>query len=166
LSITSSFAATNVEITLIDKLDEPRGFCLDIVGSKHKAVPARGLQAHTCYSYQGDIAVDQGFSADSAKDGIFLLPWFNICMTLSDARPGSPLSLKACDGGQQQQFTFTENRAIVFNTDPRLCLTVKDGAGRPGGGGKPVHLIRRLSVEPCNQDLAKFQKWRMRANTD
>jgi len=166
LSVTSSFAATVGEITLVDKLDEPRGFCLDIVGSQRRAVPARGLQAHTCYSYQGDIAVDQGFSADSVKHGIFLMPGFNVCMTLAVARAHSPLSLKACDGGPQQRFTFTGNGAIVFNADPSLCLTVNDGASRPGGGGKPVHLIRRLTVERCDQDLAKYQKWRIRVNAD
>ena len=49
-----------VEIYLIETLDEPRGFCLDIKGYKSNANIDNGLQAHTCYSYQGEIAVDQG----------------------------------------------------------------------------------------------------------
>ena len=27
----------------------------------------RGLQAHTCYSYQGEIAIDQGLDANKLK---------------------------------------------------------------------------------------------------
>ena len=64
---TPTHAATLVEVMLVDKLDEPRGFCLDIVGSQRKATPERGLQAHTCYSYQGKIAVDQGFDGERLK---------------------------------------------------------------------------------------------------
>ena len=52
---------SSVEIYLLSDLDEPRGFCLDIRGYKSSANIDRGLQAHTCYSYQGSVAVDQGF---------------------------------------------------------------------------------------------------------
>ena len=53
---------TLAEIFLLNNLDENRGYCLDIKGYKTNADPTRGLQAHTCYSYQGSIAVDQGLS--------------------------------------------------------------------------------------------------------
>ena len=53
-----------VEIKLLDNLDDKRGFCIDIRGHKSKAKIERGLQTHTCYSYQGDIAVEQGFDAN------------------------------------------------------------------------------------------------------
>jgi hypothetical protein len=54
-----------VEIYSLNGLDDNRGFCIDIRGHKSKAKVNRGLQAHTCYSYQGEVAVDQGF--DSSK---------------------------------------------------------------------------------------------------
>ena len=52
-----------VEIYLLETLDESRGFCLDIKGYKSNANIDNGLQAHTCYSYQGMVAVDQGFDS-------------------------------------------------------------------------------------------------------
>jgi len=52
-----------VEIYALNQLDEYRGYCLDIKGHKLKAKTNKGLQAHTCYSYQGEIAVDQGFDS-------------------------------------------------------------------------------------------------------
>ncbi len=43
-----------VEIYAINQIDDQRGYCLDIKGHKLKAKIERGLQAHTCYSYQGE----------------------------------------------------------------------------------------------------------------
>ena len=63
LLITSSQADDNVEIYLLNQLDDPRGFCIDIRGHKLKAKIDKGLQAHTCYSYQGKISPDQGFDS-------------------------------------------------------------------------------------------------------
>jgi hypothetical protein len=60
----------------------PRGFCLDVVGWKQRADPGRGLHAHSCYSYQGQIAVDQGFDAALVRAGTFRLTGFEVCMTL------------------------------------------------------------------------------------
>ena len=59
LLITASQADDSVEIYLLNQLDDPRGFCIDIKGHKSKAQINKGLQAHTCYSYQGKISPDQ-----------------------------------------------------------------------------------------------------------
>ena len=53
----------SVEIYLLNQLDDSRGFCIDIRGHKLKAKIDKGLQAHTCYSYQGKISPDQGFDS-------------------------------------------------------------------------------------------------------
>ena len=47
-----------VEIFSLNQLDDDRGFCIDIRGHKSKAKVNKGLQAHTCYSYQGEVAID------------------------------------------------------------------------------------------------------------
>ena len=63
-----------VEIKLLDNLDDKRGFCIDIKGHKFKAKIKRGIQVHTCYSYQGKISVDQGLDAKNLnKDKYFFL---------------------------------------------------------------------------------------------
>ena len=68
-----------VEVVLVDRLDDPRGFCLDIRGYKQRAKVDSGLQAHSCYSYQGQLAVDQGFDSDAIKAGRFHMPGFDVC---------------------------------------------------------------------------------------
>ena len=47
---SQSAGAEIMEFQLTDKLDEPRGYCIDIRGHKESAKLDRGLQAHTCYS--------------------------------------------------------------------------------------------------------------------
>lgn len=55
--------------------------CLDILVYKQRAKLDRGLQGHGCYSYQGGIAVDQGFDRDHIKAGRFHVPGLAVCMT-------------------------------------------------------------------------------------
>ena len=61
-----------VEVYLINQIDDHRGYCLDIKGYKSRANINRGMHAHTCYSYQGDIAVDQGFDRRKIMKNQFL----------------------------------------------------------------------------------------------
>ena len=63
-----------VEVVLVDRLDDSRGFCLDILGYKQRAKLDKGLQGHSCYSYQGAIAVDQGSTATPSRRGGSICP--------------------------------------------------------------------------------------------
>ena len=94
LLITSSQSDDNVEIYLLNQLDDPRGFCIDIKGHKLKAKINRGLQAHTCYSYQGEISPDQGFNSLKLTKNQFFLPSFNVCMEASSLTPSINLRLR------------------------------------------------------------------------
>ena len=161
----SAQANETVEVLLVDRLDDQRGFCLDIRGYKRRARVDRGLQAHSCYSYQGEIGVDQGFDADGIKAGRFHMPGFDVCMTAA-AETGARLNLAKCDGSAPQGFSLAASGEIVPKSAPQLCVTVAGGESREGGGGQPVHLIRRLTLETCDENRAKFQLWRVRTKAD
>jgi hypothetical protein len=161
-----SHGDSRVEVVLSARLDEPRGYCLDVVGHQAKAIPERGLQAHSCYSYQGRLGVDQAFDGTRVHQGEFQLPWFKVCMSLRALQAGTPLTLTACDGSAAQRFEFTPQGWIVPRGAQDLCLTVADGPATPGGGGQPVHLFRRLTVEPCTGSRAAYQTWRVRTQAD
>ena len=90
---SAAFAQTKVEVTLVDRLDEPRGFCFDTLGFQDRARPEEGLQTHSCYSYQGQLAVDQAFDGDLIPEGTFRLTEFDLCMTLTGAGIGSTFGL-------------------------------------------------------------------------
>ena len=80
-----------VEIVLIDSLDEPRGFCLDILGYQEQANPLGGAQVHTCYSDQGKLGIDQAFDGDHIETGEFQFAAF-------DGQWNPAITLNACDG--------------------------------------------------------------------
>ena len=162
LLITSSQADDNVEIYLLNQLDDPRGFCIDIKGHKLKAQINKGLQAHTCYSYQGKISPDQGFNSRKLIKNQFILTSFNVCMEASSLTPSANLRLRKCDRNKLQNFEWSNENKIRLTGNRKLCLTVDQGQSRKGGGGSPVHLMRNLSLELCNESLNPYQTWGVR----
>ena len=150
-----------VELKLLNNLDDIRGFCIDIKGHKLKAKISRGIQVHSCYSYQGKIAVDQGLDANKLKQKQLFFPYFDVCV-----RPASshnPLNLSLIKCGNTQEFVFTQDNTIRLNSNKNLCLTVAKGNSRNGGGGSPLHLIRNLSMQICNEQKSIYKTWGIRA---
>ena len=159
--VQPTWAGTLVEIQLVDKLDEQRGFCLDIRGHKERAKVNRGLQAHTCYSYQGQLGVDQAFDEQLISRGKFYLPAFNVCIEADDSVAGSRLNLEACNDTEEQRFEFTANDQIKLVSNEELCLAIDASGSKQGGGGTPLHLLRSLSLTNCEKSRARYTTWRL-----
>ena len=119
-----------VEIYIIDQLDEHRGYCLDIKGYKLKAKVNQGLQAHTCYSYQGEIAIDQGFDPIKLTRNEFYLPGFAVCMEAQSLSTSAPLRLRKCNRSKLQQFTWDKSGRIQTINEQTLCLTIAQGESK------------------------------------
>ena len=162
LLITPSQAVDNVEVYLLNQLDDSRGFCIDVRGHKFKAQINKGLQAHTCYSYQGEISPDQGFSSLKLTKNQFILTSFNVCMEASSLTPSANLRLRKCDDNKLQTFEWSNKNKIRLTSNRKLCLTVDQGQSKKGGGGSPVHLMRNLSLELCTDSLNPYQAWGVR----
>ena len=152
-----------VEIYSLDQMDDPRGFCIDIRGHKSKAKTNSGLQTHTCYSYQGSIAVDQAFDLLRLDKGQFRLPAFDVCMEADSNTASASLRLSKCQNEELQKFDWDNNGRIYLISNMKLCLTVTQGKSRKGGGGSPIHLMRNLSLELCGDTLQAFQMWGARS---
>ena len=148
-----------VEVYLLNQLDDYRGYCIDIKGYKSKARVNKGLQAHTCYSYQGEVAVDQGFDALKLTKNQFFLPAFDVCMEAVSIAAIAKIQLRNCRNEKFQEFELSEKGRIRLVSNLKLCLTVAQGQSKKGGGGSPVHLMRNLSLELCNDTLNFFQTW-------
>ena len=149
------------EVYLLINLNDSRGFCIDMTGYKTNADVNKALQAHSCYSYQGSISVDQGFDVSKISKGEFNLPFFNVCMEIESADSSSGLILSGCDKNPKQQFVFEDDGEIKPVDNLGLCLTASDNY-REGGGGSPVHLIRDLSLLPCGESFSTRQGWGLR----
>ena len=149
-----------VELKLLNNLDDKRGFCIDIKGHKFRAKISRGIQAHTCYSYQGEIAVDQGLDANRLKQKQLFFPYFDVCA--HPASSNNPLNLNLIKCRKTQEFVFIEDNTIRLKNNKNLCLTVAKGNSRNGGGGSPLHLIRNLSLQACNEQKSIYKTWGIR----
>jgi hypothetical protein len=151
------------EVYLLNNLNDTRGFCIDMTGYKTNADVNKALQAHSCYSYQGSVSVDQGFDVSKISNGEFSLPFFNVCMEVENADSSSGLILRGCDKNPKQQFVFEDDGKIKPVNDLGLCLTASSDY-REGGGGSPVHLIRDLSLSGCDESLSTRQSWGFRSS--
>ncbi|MTH94653.1 ricin-type beta-trefoil lectin domain protein [Roseibium sp. RKSG952] len=151
-----------VEVMLADKLDEQRGYCLDIAGGKGKNAPLdRGLQAHTCYHYTGGILEDQGFDEALIKLGQFRIPYFDVCMAVPAVNAGAGVVLSKCDDSETQKFSLDQNGQIVTQADPDLCVTVSATEKNEGRGGTPIHVMRPLSLQACAPSSKAYQTWKL-----
>ena len=159
LALNSQVSAEIIEIHSLDEMDDQRGFCIDVRGHKSKAKINSGLQAHTCYSYQGSIAVDQGFDSLELNENKFYLPSFDVCMEATANAASALLILSKCQDVELQKFKWGNNGRIYLISNVKLCLTIAQGKSRQGGGGSPKHLIRNLSLEFCDNTQKTFQMW-------
>ncbi len=158
---TSIIKSEIVEIYLLKPLNDSRGYCIDILGSKSNADINKRLQSHTCYSYQGEVSVDQGFDYYKINDNEFYIPFFKVCMETEKIEKSSRLVLNNCDKNQKQKFVFQVDGKIQPLSNLNLCLTISENF-REGGGGNPVHLIRDLSLQICEDKFLSQQKWGIR----
>ena len=153
------WGADIVELRLRDKLDEARGFCIDIRGHKKRAKIRKGLQAHSCYSYQGNISVDQAFDKRLVEQESFFMPVFDVCMTAEGDFEEATLILERCVGHDLQKFKLTQTNQIKLITESDLCVAIGAEKSREGGGGIPRHLIRSLMLQDCSQVDVKYSTW-------
>lgn len=160
LSGQTAIGSELIELQLINKLDEPRSYCIDIKGHKERAKVHRGLQAHTCYSYQGQLAVDQAFDKRLVHLGRFYLPAFKVCMEAQKHIEGASLILNECNNTTFQKFNFNLNNQIKVIGESNLCVAVEANKSRQGGGGTPPHRIRGLILTECSQTVSKYTAWK------
>ena len=150
-----------VEIYLLESLDDSRGYCIDIKGSKVNANTNQPLQAHTCYSYQGQVSVDQGFDESQIINNEFIISFFDVCMEIKSFSESSQIILNPCDNNIKQKFILNNDGRIFPQDDKSLCLTASE-TFTEGGGGNPIHKIRQLTFEICSDKLISYQTWGIR----
>ena len=162
LTAKADTAEAPVEVMLKSTLDDDRGYCLDIAGGKGERAPIdKGLQAHTCYHYTGEILVDQGFDPSQIEAGQFRIPYFDVCMAVESIEVGAAIALATCDQSDTQKFTLQPDGQLVSQSKPELCITVSSTEKKSGRGGSPVHVMRPLSLQPCEADSEEHQTWKL-----
>ena len=155
-------AAGTSEIALVTTLDEPRGYCIDMTGSKERAQPTSPLQTHTCYDYEGSIAVDQGVTTSGIAKGSLRFPSFGVCVVGTGVSAGNQVTLTPCGASGLQAIRMNGKGQIKPVSSSTLCLTAGNNTVQ-GGGGSPVHLKRTLTWETCTSSAATRQQWKVKS---
>jgi len=135
-------------IQLLDPLDEPEFYCVDVPGFGRSLNLQGALTAHTCKPG----ADDEMFQWDSPASGQISMPAYNLCLEANGDEAGTTLGLAECSDAPLQLFRYEENGRIRLDqgtAEGELCLTVGPEPGEPTGG--PSHLRRTLTLETCSQ---------------
>ena len=138
----------NTLIQLIDPLDEPEFYCVDVPGFRDSLRTDRPLQAHTCKPG----ADDEMFLFNQPAEGQISMPAYDLCMEAE----GDEVYTRPCSESASQQFVHGSDGSLRTG-DGVLCLSVAPGEGAPAGGRS--HLWRELKLSSCAEVARNLARW-------
>ena len=139
-------------VQLVDALDEPEYYCVDVPGFGRSLNLEAALMAHTCKPG----ADDEMFAINRPGPGNLYMPAYDLCIEAD--RAGSPvqLYLRECTSSTLQQFELDSGGGLVL-VDAGLCMAVSTEDGEPTGG--PSHLRRDLVMLDCDEAEQALRQW-------
>lgn len=153
-------SAADVELFLLNKLDgNLNHYCVDMLGFQDRADVTGNLQTHTCYSYQGQLAVDQQVPSEELANGKVHFYNFEVCAQINGTTGGSTVGLAECSDDEMQNIQLTENGHLVPAAAPSMCVTAGVSSWAGGRNGDSPHQIRTLNLQPCSDEALVYQRW-------
>ncbi|MCY4375237.1 MAG: hypothetical protein OXC31_15870 [Spirochaetaceae bacterium] len=146
-------------IQLVDPLDEPQFYCVDVPGFGASLNLDGALTAHTCKPR----ADDELFTVGHPSAGHLYMPAYDRCVQAGGATAGAELHLEACADVPLQRFILTADGQLPLEAaegsaaETVYCLAVEPGEGQPTGG--PSHLRRGLILTPCADAAPSLTQW-------
>ena len=146
-------------IQLVDPLDEPEFYCVDVPGFRASLNLEGALTAHTCKPG----ADDELFTVGHPLAGNLYMPAYDRCVEADGATDGAELYLRACADEPLQRFMLTDGGQLRLDAaeesaaDTAYCLAAEPGEGQPTGG--PSHLRRGLLLTPCAEADPSLTRW-------
>ena len=146
-------------IQLVDPLDEPEFYCVDVPGFRASLNLEGALTAHTCKP----AADDELFTVGHPLAGNLYMPAYDRCVEADGAADGAELYLKACADEPRQRFILTDDDQLRLDAaegsaaETAYCLAVEPGEGQPTGG--PSHLRRDLLLTRCADADPGLTRW-------
>lgn len=146
-------------IQLVDPLDEPEFYCVDVPGFGTRLNLDGALTAHTCKPR----ADDELFTVGHPSPGHLYMPAYDRCVEADGAADGAELYLKVCADEPMQRFMLTDDGQLRLDAaegsaaETAYCLAVEPGEGQPTGG--PSHLRRDLLLTRCADADPSLTRW-------
>ena len=147
-------------VQLIDPLDEPEYYCIDVPGFGNSLNLDGALTAHTC---KLGNAEDELFIFNTPLVGNFYMDSYDLCMEAEVFQAGASLILDECSENESQVFVHTEDGKLQPSGDETLCIAVAPGEGEPTGG--PSHLRRDLALQLCDETDSSLIEWEVGVQT-
>ena len=159
-SATPSMAGIDVDpakaeatlVQLVDALDEPEYYCVDVPGFGRSLNLQSALMAHTCKPG----ADDEMFAINRPGPGNLYMPAYDLCMEAEGTGSPVQLHLRECSDSATQRFGFDSDGALVLS-DTGLCMAVSPEDGESTGG--PSHLRRDLFMLDCAETEPALSQW-------
>ncbi len=141
-------------VMLVDPLDEPEQYCLDVPGWGRRVNLDAPLMAHTCKPGGSD----ELFTPGHPGNGQLYMRAYGLCAEAASDRPGAQIHMRSCGASGLQRFAFESDGRIRL-AESELCLAVAAGTGRPTGG--PSHLRRDLALQECGAVQSSLSTWKV-----
>ena len=139
-------------VQLVEALDEPEYYCVDVPGFGRSLDLGAALMAHTCKPG----ADDEMFAINRPATGNLSMPAYDLCMEADGTASPAQLYLRECTGSTLQRFEFDPDGRLALS-DAGLCMAVSPGDGEPTGG--PSHLRRDLLMLDCAGTEPALGQW-------
>ncbi len=142
-------------IQLVDALDEPEYYCIDVPGAANTVMLQAALQAHTC-KLQGQE--DELFTAAHPAAGPLYMPAYDMCVQADSNQSGSQLHLETCSDSPLQVFEYAADQSLQLVEETQtLCVAVEAAPGQPTDG--PSHLRLDLFLQSCEDTASNLRRW-------
>lgn len=145
-----------VMIRLVDPLDEPEFYCVDIPGFRQNVQLKAPLMAHTLKRFG---SADEMFVMDYPKQGQIYAVEYGLCIEAAGTESGAQLFLKKPSDSPLQRFTLSADGKLVLKDHPQLGFAIDSKDGTKAGG--PSHLRRDLSLQKVSDTPAKLSTWKL-----
>ena len=155
-SIVAKTSVPQGYFQLVDPLDEPEFYCLDIPGYKSSLKLDSPLMMHTCKQKKGGNGDDELFAWNQPKSGQIQAYKYNRCAQASSKNAGTTVILKICSESQMQQWVITTTGQIRL-ANSGLCMAAETAAGTVAGGNS--NMRRDMRLESCDTVDPKLATW-------
>jgi len=153
-------ASTHVDTTpnrlirLVEPLDDPDHYCIDVRGFGSNVRVNDSLQAHTCKPADNR---DMQFTYLPSSSQIYTEK-YDLCVEPESHADGSQMFLRECSGTSAQQFSPLADGTIRLSSagESELCIAVEAGEGHVIN---PIHKRRELFVRSCDTTDSNLMTW-------
>lgn len=153
-NVETQITPENVLIRLVEPLDDPDHYCMDVAGFGASVRLQSPLQAHTCKPNDNR---DMQFMFKSATAQLYAEE-YDLCMQSETPTAGSDIYLEECLDTPLQKFEIRSDGTIRLAEDgaSSLCIGVAPGEGRVIN---PIHKRRVLVIHTCDGTDSSLITW-------